>query len=215
MCRSKPGLEKAIARLRKSEVADAVGARLSSFSSFRKKGNNEWFSELCFCILTANSRARSAIEIQEKLGHKGFTKSCLADISRCIRESRHRFHNSKARYIIEARKSIKIKSIIQAIAESSQLEARNWLVGNIKGLGMKEASHFLRNVGYFGLAILDRHILRLMHEHRIIGDVPKSLTKKRYLEIEKKFLELSESMGMSAAELDLYMWYMNTGEVLK
>ena len=92
--------------------------------------------------------------------------------------------------------------------------AREWLVKNVKGIGYKEASHFLRNVGYKNLAILDRHILNLMDEEGLI-EKPKSLTRKNYLEIEKKFIALSKRLKMSAAELDLHMWHMKTGEVLK
>jgi N-glycosylase/DNA lyase len=94
-------------------------------------------------------------------------------------------------------------------------EARDWLVKNIKGLGYKEASHFMRNVGYKNLAILDRHIINVMHDYKVLKQKPKALTKKNYLEIETKFKKLSKQLNMSAAELDLYMWYMKAGEVLK
>ena len=73
----------------------------------------------------------------------------------------------------------------------------------------------MRNVGYTNLAILDRHILNLMVENGYIENKPKSLNKKTYLEIEEKFNEIARELGMSSAELDLYMWYMKTGEVLK
>jgi len=86
---------------------------------------------------------------------------------------------------------------------------RGWLVKNVKGVGYKEASPFLRNVGYFDVAILDRHILTLMNEDK------KALSKKRYLKIENKFRQLASKLGMSCAELDLYMWYIETGWVLK
>jgi len=95
-----------------------------------------------------------------------------------------------------------------------EFEAREWLVRNIKGLGMKESSHFLRNVGYKNLAILDRHILNIMKDEGII-EKPKSLTRKKYLEIEEKFNKMAKGFNMSPAELDLHMWCMKTGEVLK
>ena len=86
---------------------------------------------------------------------------------------------------------------------------------NIKGLGYKEASHFMRNVGYNNLAILDRHILNLMLEQGYLRAKPKTLTRKTYFEIEQKFKKIADGLRMSMAELDLYMWYMKTGEVLK
>ena len=96
-----------------------------------------------------------------------------------------------------------------------QRAAREWVAVNIKGLGYKEASHFLRNVGYFDLAILDRHILAVMKDYGLIDSIPSSLSRKKYLEIEKKFFELSELTSIKPGILDFYLWYMRTGKVLK
>ncbi len=205
-----------INKIRETEIKEVVDKRLEEFESLRNKDNDRWFSELCFCILTANSKARTALSIEKELGTRGFCESCERDIRECIRRNKHRFHNNKARYIVEARKSMNIKDIITKIVkDGGEKAAREWLVKNVKGLGMKEASHFLRNVGFKNLAILDRHILNLMKENNIIYEKPKSLNKKVYLEIEEKFSEIADKAGMSNAELDLYLWYIKTGEVLK
>ena len=63
-------------------------------------------------------------------------------------------------------------------------ERREWLVKNIKGLGFKEASHFLRNIGFDDYAIIDSHILDLLERYKFIKP-PKTLTRKKYMEIEK------------------------------
>lgn len=191
-----------------SSISGEVNKRLNEFKELGKKGNKEWFSELCFCILTANSKAETALRIQAELKDI-FSTACSNDIKNCIIKNKHRFHNNKTRFIIEAREHADIKEKIKNAAEP-----REWLVENINGIGYKEASHFLRNVGYETYAILDRHILNLMKDSRLIKEIPK-LNKKTYLEIEKIFLKLAESAGMNAAELDLYMWYMRTGKVLK
>lgn len=54
-------------------------------------------------------------------------------------------------------------------------------------MSYKEASHFLRNVG-FGedVAILDRHILRNLERLAVIDEIPKTLSPKLYLEIEDR-----------------------------
>ncbi|MAG22405.1 MAG: N-glycosylase [Candidatus Diapherotrites archaeon] len=209
-------LEQELRKLQKTTVSKKVGQRLREFKSFGKKDPKEWFSELCFCLLTANSKAQSALQIQEKLGSEGFCNARSEDVKKCIIWAKHRFHNNKTNFIVQAREHLDIKEKIEFIvAQSGEEQAREWLVHNIKGLGYKEASHFLRNVGYFNLAILDRHILNLMAENKIISEKPKSLTKKNYLEIEKKFQALALKLGLIVAELDLYMWYMKTGEVLK
>jgi N-glycosylase/DNA lyase len=208
-------LTDSVGKLRKSELKAIVDKKLRIFTDFNRKDNKEWFGEMCFCILTANSKAKTAIAIQKELTASGFCTLCLDDVRDAIIRNKHRFHNNKAKFIVEARKNINIKDAIKPIAEESQIAAREWLVKNIKGLGYKEASHFLRNIGYFDLSILDRHILNLMRDDGIIDEKPKSLTKNKYLEIESKFRQLASKLGMSCAELDLYMWYMKTGEVLK
>ena len=57
--------------------------------------------------------------------------------------------------------------------------------------------------------------LNLMKEHSIIAGIPKPLTKDKYLEIESRFLLLCQEIKMSPARLDLAMWYLKTGSVLK
>ena len=205
-----------IKQLRKLPISKKIQSRLKEFSSFESKSQKEWFSELCFCILTANSRARTAIAIQKELGAEGFCNFSDKKISTAIKNNRHRFHNNKAKFIVCARPNVDIKDkVLTIIEKEGQQQAREWIVKNIKGLGYKEASHFLRNVGYFNLAILDRHILNLLVENKLINEKPKSLNRKTYLEIESIFNKLAKQVKMVPAELDMYMWYMKTGEVLK
>ncbi len=202
--------------MQKRPVAKKVKERLFEFEELEKKNGKQWFSELCFCILTANSKAETAIKIQEKLGVKGFCEASEVKVRKCIKGEGHRFHNNKARFIVEARKHLNVKEIVKGIAgKDGEQAARQWLAENVKGIGYKEASHFLRNVGFKNLAILDRHILNLMLEEGLIAERPKTLGRKKYLEIEEKFLKLAKELKMPAAELDLFMWYMKTGKVLK
>ncbi|MEK6873470.1 MAG: N-glycosylase/DNA lyase [Nanoarchaeota archaeon] len=208
-----------IQELRNSPIKEVVEKRLSEFKAFENKGSEEWFSELCFCLLTANSRASSAIRIQDQIGAKGFIHSPQENIVHVIKLNKHRFPNNKGKFIVEARKFVNIKAIIKKLISENAGEgekfAREFLVENVKGLGYKESSHFLRNIGYTNLAILDRHILNLMVENNYIDEKPKTLNKKIYLEIEQRFNEIAKELDMSSAELDLYMWYMKTGVVLK
>ncbi len=197
--------------LEHSQIAKVVETRMSEFVAFKDKPNEEWFSELCFCILTANSKQKTGAAIQSILGSSGFLTKSQEEISSIIFNNKHRFHNNKARYIVQARPFSKIKDIVTAKTEQ---EARAWLVENIYGLGLKEASHFLRNTGSQNLSILDRHILNLMEEYSLI-ERPKTLTSRAYLAIELVFNTLAKQAQMTPAKLDLYLWYMKTGEVLK
>ena len=198
--------------LESTDIPHMVAQRLSSFEQFKQKSSEEWFRELCFCILTSNSKAKTAIAIEQQLGADGFLTLPEKLLVKVIRENKHRFHNNKAKYIVEARKFANIKQILEGMTPQ---QAREWLVKNIKGFGYKEASHFLRNTGTFHLAVLDRHIINTMHENKIISKKPKTLSKKTYLDLEKKFLKISEEFDMLPAELDLYMWSMKTGTVIK
>ena len=99
----------------------------------------------------------------------------------------------------------------------NDLERRDWLVKEkrVKGLGYKEASHFLRNIGLKGYAILDKHILRSLSELKIIDDPKPPNTRLRYLTIEDKLKTLAAQTGIDFDELDLVLWSLKTGEILK
>ncbi|MCB9359630.1 N-glycosylase/DNA lyase [Candidatus Woesearchaeota archaeon] len=205
-----------IRKVSKTSVKTRIERRLKEFKSINSKSNKEWFSELCFCMLTANSKAATAINIQNELGYKGFSTLKQNQISAAIRRNKHRFHNNKAKFIVQAREFQNIRDIIKSIiSQCDEKTAREWIASNIKGLGWKEASHFLRNVGYTNLAILDRHVINLMIESKMIKEKPKTLSGIHYLKLEQKLAKLCIELKMSQAELDMYLWYLKTNEVLK
>ena len=205
-------LVKKVSALRLGDVSKTVAERMREFRALRRKGNRDWFSELCFCILTANSTAKLGIKIQRELGANGFSTLSREGLTWALKRAGHRFYNTRARFILEARKFSNLKRIIKF---DSTDRAREWLVKNVKGIGPKEASHFLRNVGHDDVAILDRHVLSLMREHGLIEQAPRTLGMKKYLEIEGRLKELAKKVAISLGELDLYLWYLKTGEVLK
>jgi N-glycosylase/DNA lyase len=205
-------LAKSIEKQKSSEVGELVAKRMREFKDVGGKGNEIWFSELCFCILTANSTAKLGLKIQGELGD-GFMTLPVGELTRRLKGLGHRFYNKRAEFIVSARRYSRIKDIITEFPEPQQ--AREWLVENVYGIGWKEASHFLRNVGYDDVAILDRHILALLQENGIIKEAPKTLTRRRYMEIEELFKDLARKVNLSPAELDLYMWCMKTSCVLK
>jgi len=196
------------------EVSSIVDDRIREFKEKGREGNREWFLEMCFCLMTANSSASKVLEIFETIGEDPFFSIPLEELSKLFKDNGYRFYNKRAGYIVEARRYAgDIKDIVTSF--DSEFEAREWLVKDIKGLGYKEASHFLRNVSYKDVAILDRHILRTLHEHGLTGEVPESLSKKKYIEFEEVTCKLNEACDMSLAKLDLYLWYMKTGKILK
>ena len=203
-------LTKIIKRLKRSEIGKMVERRVKEFEE--NKSPNRIFEELCFCILTANFNAERAIRIQEKIGN-GFLTFSQEKLAEELKKLGHRYPKTRARYIAEARKyKNSLKKIINSFKDERKL--REWLVKNIKGIGYKEASHFLRNVGFKNLAIIDFHILELLTKHKLARK-PKTLTRKKYLEIERKLRRMAKKLNLSLAELDLYLWYLETGKILK
>jgi N-glycosylase/DNA lyase len=189
--------------LKNSEVKSLVDGRIKEFKQLGKKTNKELFKELCFCILTANFSAERGIEIQKRLGND-FLRLQRAKLAKRLKAVGYRFPNTRAGYIAEARK----------YRNSLKGKSREWLVKNIKGLGYKEASHFLRNTGCADCAIIDFHIIDLLVRQGLI-EKPKTITKKKYLEIEDVLKKIAGESKLNLAQLDLYMWYMETGKVLK
>ncbi|MCD6495781.1 MAG: N-glycosylase/DNA lyase [Candidatus Aenigmarchaeota archaeon] len=203
-------LLKRIRELRKGYVGRTVEKRLEEFRELGRKPANEIFKELCFCLLTANYSAQGGMRIQKSIGD-GFLMVPEEGLESELRKLGHRFPKARAGYIVEARKHI---DELPKLMKMSGKDAREWLVGNVKGLGCKEASHFLRNIGFTDVAIVDFHILDILERNGIIKK-PKTLTGKRYTEIENVLMKLGGKLGMNLGELDLCLWYMETGKVLK
>ncbi|MCK4314048.1 N-glycosylase/DNA lyase, partial [Candidatus Bathyarchaeota archaeon] len=182
---------------------------------FRELGNgssNEIFKELCFCILTANFNAEKSMKIQMKIGD-GFLILPESLLASKLKELGHRYPNTRARYIVNARKhKNSLRTTIKMFNDENKL--REWLDKNVKGIGYKEASHFLRNIGYTDFAIIDFHIIDVLTKYNII-EKPKTVTKRTYLETEELLRKIAGKSNFNLAELDLYLWYMETGKILK
>ncbi len=201
-----------VKRLKNNEIKEIINERIKEFKKMRKKSSEEIFKELCFCILTANFNAEKSIKIQQKIGN-GFLKLSESELVKKLKNLGHRYPKTRAKYIVSARRyKNSLKEIINSNKDEKKL--REWLVKNIKGLGYKEASHFLRNVGFTDFAIIDFHVLDLLESFELIKK-PKSLTKRKYLETEELLRKIAVKSNLSLAELDLYLWYMETGKILK
>lgn len=192
-------------------------AILHRLQDFTEVSSTNYFYELAYCILTPQSLARNADLTIAELKRDGFQERGF-DPTPYLRDPHHyiRFHNTKARRLLEAREALPhLLPELTSTALSSQ-QKRTVVLENLKGLGMKESSHFLRNIGVRGLAILDRHIFKHLSRLGVIEEIPKNApTPKRYLEIEQAWHEYAEDVGVSLDELDLLFWSMETGEIRK
>ncbi len=206
-----------LTELQSSPISKQIEERLRDFSEKKNLDEQVWFSELCFCLLTANAKAKTALAIEAELYGEGYWSAPKRTLLATLKKHHHRFHNTKTNSIIAARSRKKTfkHELQRLISTQNQKEGRAFLVHAFKGLGYKEASHFLRNMGYESVAIVDRHILRLLYEEKILTEIPSSITPAAYLAIEHELERIAKKANMTLAKLDLYLWYIKTGRVLK
>jgi len=188
-----------------------IKRRLEEFKQIWWQPEHKIFAELVFCLCTPQSKASICNSAVKKLEEQNLLLTGdEKQIAEVLSKTGVRFSNNKASYVVKAREyfmkdgQIKIKPKINT---DDIRGLREWLAENIPGLGMKEASHFLRNIG-FGqdVAILDRHILRSLVDYGVVKEIPNTLTKQKYLEIEQKMREFSKKASISMDELDMLFW---------
>ncbi len=200
-------------------IKGQVVSRLSEFGQVLEEGGEDRiFAELVFCILTPQSKAKLCWAAVERLISKDLLlKGDEEEIAREL--DGVRFKYKKSEYIIAAREKFINNGKLNVREEIIGVEieeTRDYMVSNIKGIGYKEASHFLRNVALGeNMAILDRHVLKNLKLFGLLEEIPKSLSKKKYLELEKKMKEFAEEIYIPMSHLDFILWYKETGEVFK
>lgn len=198
---------------------EAIRARLAEFEETYRRGDLAIFEELVFCIFTAGASARMGLKCVEAVRpvlYTGDQKAIEAAIAGC-----HMYPAARAGYIVRTRDhlaavcGLKMRKLIESL--SDHYERRRYFAEDplIKGIGYKEASHFLRNIGFRGYAILDKHILRSLHEFGVLEAPDPPRSAKRYLEYEDRMKQWSADIGIDFDELDLLLWSSRTGEILK
>lgn len=199
----------------------AIRKKLKEFEEvWKKKDNTVIFEELCYCILTANTSAEMGMRIIDIIRPYLLTDD-INNLSKRLHNHSCRFYNMRARFICETRdflKEVCDLNLVSLISSFKTPEKRRGFFAktkDIKGIGYKEASHFLRNIGFKGYAILDKHILNTMCELNVLCEKPKTLTPKLYLEIEKTLKDFSKFIKIDIDELDLLLWSEKTGKILK
>ena len=209
--------------LRKSygEKRTAIRARLDEFSAIiRDADDQQLFEELVYCIFTAGASARMGLNsierVRKHLFKGGHTKLELLLVGA------HRYPRARSGYVIHTRRYLKRECELRLSEKLASFgnddEARrDFFARNpgIKGIGYKEASHYLRNIGYCGYAILDKHILRTLHECGVIDSPAPPTTKKKYTAVEDQMRKFAVELRINFDELDLLLWSNKTGEILK
>jgi len=202
------------------EKGDAIRARLGEFKAKWREPDERLFEEVAYCILAIQTKARASDAAVVGLKERNLLLDGDAPAIAAFLRPRIRFHNHKAAYLVAARDRFRpggrwaLKDTLSSFA--SPEAARDWLVREVHGFSMKEASHLLRNIGFSDrLAILDRHVLRNLVHHGVVRSVPKSLTPRRYRGIEDRWRKFADAVGIPLAELDLLFFSRGAGAILK
>ncbi len=200
---------------------EAIRARLAEFATIGEQGTDALlFEELVYCIFTAGCSARMGLNSIARVRNH-IHKSSHLKIEHLLMGA-HRYPRARARYIIHTRNYLRsdcrmsLRMRLDSYGDDA-IARRDFFAANkgIKGIGYKEASHYLRNIGYRGYAILDKHILNTLFEFGIIDDPKPPTTKKKYLVIEETMREFAAAIKIDFDELDLLLWSNKTGEILK
>ena len=199
-----------------------IRARLSEFDQIFQSGSDtQLWEEMVYCIFTAGASAASGFAAVNAV-RPLLTNGTRAALTRALKKPpAYRFHNVRAEHIVATRSYLRKEASMRLREKLTQfrdpIERRDWLARNreIKGLGYKEASHFLRNVGFKGYAILDKHIVRCLSEIGVIDSPKPPTSRSRYLETEARMRHFSTEVGIDFDELDLALWSMKTGRILK
>ena len=199
---------------------EQIKSRLGDFSAvWASDDDQRIWEEMVYCFFTGGCSARMGLRSVDSVRPllRTGTQEEMAHVLKGV----HRYPNARSHYIVHSRKFLAEKCDFQIKAKlesfDCSLERRDWLVQEkgIKGLGYKEASHFLRNIGFRGYAILDKHVLNCLAELKIIDDPKPPNTRSRYLRVEEKLRQFALDTGIDFDEMDLVLWSMKTGEVLK
>jgi N-glycosylase/DNA lyase len=214
----------------------AVATRIATETpqiGWRNLSEEQLWAELVGCILSSQVRHESCSAAHERL-----TKLGLLDIKRiedfdqfyCDMHDalsrpfsytdnlfsftgKYRFPKTKSEQIvctaIRLFHNTEAKGLSILLQESPDFcSARRKLITLCRGIGPKQASLFLRNVGFSGdIAVLDAHVMRYMEYMKLLDCPRLTLSSMRnYEKGEHTFRCHAWSVGFTPAVLDTAIW---------
>lgn len=194
-----------------SLIADARDG-LVSMPVFNRQTNRRdiWF-ELAFCISSSQERTRRAKSAAKVLAdaydHLWASDDPLLTIQSSLAAGfiSLRFMNRKSEHLAASwlrfrEDGDRLVDVDQSF--TSPVAAREYLVSEFPGIGPKQASMLLRNLGWGSdLAIIDSHVLRM--SRLILGDGNEPQT---YHSLEGRLREYAEQRHISLEKLDVILW---------
>ncbi|MFK5947688.1 MAG: hypothetical protein QM500_02820 [Methylococcales bacterium] len=206
-----------------SALCPEIWGNMQSVSDVDHSEETLW-EELVCCVLSSQVKFELSQAVTQNLKHNGFLKLETLDSSYEERLGvllrspvmvdgrliKYRFPNVKAKQITAARKNIygnggSLREMRSKYSETTEL--RTALVDLVPGLGMKQASMYLRNVSNsFELAVIDSHILKYMNILNLIRKVPSTISKAQYLAKENMLTKHTEKFGYPVGCVDYAIW---------
>ncbi|MDD5650017.1 MAG: hypothetical protein PHF86_06340 [Candidatus Nanoarchaeia archaeon] len=185
---------------------DQIAQAKEIVQRFKKpKTKLDVFYNLCFCVLVPQTKFKTVLSVinmlkDEKFYARPIHREALLKIISTIR-----FKNRKVDYLLAAKYKFeefykKLSPLLESERDTRAI--RSFVVGEIKGIGLKAASHFLRNLGIEDLAIVDTHIL----QHLCVTG-----KKFDYFSIEDEVRARAISQGVSVAVYDALVWGQRSG----
>ena len=215
---------------KKEYIQGALRGDTGIIDGVTEENKENIFYMLMFCLCVPQSRAIKAEEAIQKLRSMKFYSETISleDVVKTMLKL-VRFHTVKSERLVEAKNKFSsvlwdtLKQKYTLYKESKNLKereqvllgVRQFLIKNVKGLGMKTSSHFLRNIGMGGLAILDIHVIDGLRKRGMIDIEKLSQLQEEYLGIEQIMKGYADLVGISIDELDLLLWSQKTGYVFK
>jgi N-glycosylase/DNA lyase len=205
-------------RARRKEIR----RRLGEFEEVWRKGSDaRLWEELAYCIFTAGASARMGLDAVDAVRALLLDGEAEAMTAALKEAGAHRFPVARPQYIVTTRNYFRahfgmaLRKRLRSFRDP--FERRDWLAQEkqVKGLGYKESSHFLRNIGVKGHAILDKHVMRCLAEVGVVDSAKPPQTRKKYLDVERELIHFAKDIRVDFDELDLVLWSMKTGEILK
>jgi N-glycosylase/DNA lyase len=195
--------------------------KLNAFKLVWQNGSDEdIFEEFCYCLCTPREKARSAPDAVCRLRKENLlTQGTYDEIKSVLKGSGIALYPRKAENIVKNRvffPDTKRKITDQFLCYNDIFRSRKELAHRVSGISFKEASHFLRNIGFgSAVCILDTHIINQLVQNGLLPVKPKSLTEKRYLEIERIMVHFAAQENIPVDVLDLLFMFKENPNITK
>ena len=189
-----------------------------------------WYN-LCQCILSSNVPYELAVSATAHLWRHNYldvnwinetnearsiislelSKPIFLPLKKDGTGRKYRFPNNRAKNIVNSAESIssnniRFRELFSNLAVPE--EVRQYLLHKIDGFGLKQTTHFLRNIGYTNsLAIIDTHIISFLSTITdFVANPYNRITDKTYYQLEAIMQELTKNLNVDLALFDMAIW---------